>query len=101
MKCALLLVIALFIASTANLKAQGLQNAITGQVTDTSGAALPNTAVTVTNIKTNVSTVVHTDDTGRYTAPALVVGEYSAKAEAPGMQAFASPGNHRSSGSRG
>ena len=87
MKCALLLVIALFIASTANLKAQGLQNAITGQVTDTSGAALPNTTVTVTNIKTNVSTVIHTDDTGRYTAPALVVGEYSARAEAPGMQA--------------
>lgn len=72
---------------TSPLWGQGLQNAITGEVRDASGAIVANATVTVTNIATNVSTSVRTDEAGRYTVPGLVVGEYVVKAEAPGMQA--------------
>src|SRR5258708_3141279 len=68
------------------LNGQGLQNVITGLVQDASGAVIADAIVTVTNFATNVSTVVHTDDAGRYNAPGLVVGEYTVKAEASGMQ---------------
>ena len=83
---ALILVLVVLVLSPA-LRAQGLQNAITGEVRDASGAIVANAAVTVTNIATNVAASVRTDDAGRYMVSALVVGEYVVRCEAPGMQA--------------
>ncbi len=79
-------VIPLAVLAMTGLEGQGLQNTITGLVQDSSGAVIANATVTVTNIATNVSNSVQTDVAGRYTVPGLVVGEYTVKAEAAGMQ---------------
>jgi hypothetical protein len=57
------------------------QNANTGEirgfVTDSSGAAVPDTEVTFTNVLTGVSTRVTTNTSGTYDAPTLLPGTYS------------------------
>jgi hypothetical protein len=51
--------------------------AITGTVTDASGAVVPGVQVSVTNQATNVSATVTTNGTGYYTAENLASGDYS------------------------
>ena len=58
---------------------------ISGNVTDGSGAAVPNASVTVTDPSTNFSRTVTTDESGFYTVTNLPVGSYSVQAE---MQNF-------------
>jgi len=57
------------------------QNARTGEIrgtaTDMSGAVIPDTNVTITNVQTGVSTKVVTDSGGVYDAPVLLPGIYS------------------------
>jgi hypothetical protein len=84
MKC-LKLAVLIAIAWSA-LWGQGLQNAITGEVKDQSGAVLPNVSITVINTATNVRRPAKTDATGHYTVPSLVVGEYTVRAELAGMK---------------
>ncbi len=57
-----------------------------GTVTDTTGAALPEAKVTVTNTSTQVKQVVVTSATGDYSAPYLINGIYTIKVEHPGFQ---------------
>jgi hypothetical protein len=59
---------------------------ITGIVKDQSGAALPGVSVTVTNALTAASFRTVTDELGRYTAPALRVGQYAVLAESSGFK---------------
>lgn len=59
---------------------------ITGTVKDPSGAILSGVRVTVANAATGFTFETRTDDAGRYTAPALRVGEYSVTAEAAGFK---------------
>jgi len=49
---------------------------ISGTVTDQSGAAVSGVAVTATNLETGASRGTVTDEAGRYSVPALAVGEY-------------------------
>ena len=49
---------------------------ISGTVRDESGAVLPGASVTVQNQDTGISRVLTTNETGRYTAPALGLGNY-------------------------
>ena len=65
---------------------QGLQNAIQGEVTDSTGAAHFGRHVAVTNTATAVVRTVTTDTAGQYSAPSLVIGEYSVRATASGMK---------------
>lgn len=58
----------------------------TGTVTDPSGAAVPNAKVTVTNVATNYSITVTTNQTGNYFARELPPGTYKITAEAPGFK---------------
>ncbi len=92
MKRALFAVVALFAAGILPMRGQGLQNTITGEVRDSTGAVVVNANITATNVATNVVTPVRTDETGGYTVLGLVVGEYTVKAEAPGMQAVVRSG---------
>jgi hypothetical protein len=62
--------------------------AIAGTVTDTSGAAVPNASVTVTNKGTNLSQGVATDESGYFRAAKLQPGSYTMKVEAPGLASF-------------
>src|SRR2546427_9605985 len=57
-----------------------------GTVRDESGAVLPGAAVTVENQDTGISRSLTTNETGRYTAPALGLGNYQVSVQLPGFQ---------------
>ncbi len=58
---------------------------IVGTVTDTSGAIIPNAAVTVTNVTTNVAVQTKTTEAGSFTVPYLNPAAYSVRVEATGF----------------
>jgi hypothetical protein len=74
-----------FMFSTA-LMAQSNTGSITGVVSDSNGAAIPNATVTVTNTGTNEKRTVQTDGEGRYEVLSLANGVYSIEASAGGFQ---------------
>lgn len=83
-----LLQVSLLLAICGSLAfSQGLQNAIQGEVTDSTGAAVAGAGVTVTNNATGVVRSVSTDSAGQYSAPSLVIGEYTVRVAQPGMKA--------------
>src|SRR5271154_3204563 len=59
--------------------------AIQGSVTDPSGAAVPNAAVTVKDPSHGVDRTQATDSAGIYYMPSLPVGTYSIEVKAPGL----------------
>ncbi len=65
------------------------QNAsVSGTVTDAQNAAIPNAAVTLTNLQTGVSQATTTDTAGSYAFPFVKPGNYSLKVEQVGFKAF-------------
>lgn len=68
--------------------AQNSRGSITGQVTDPTGAIVPNASVTVTSTDTGAVANVKTTSDGFYTAPGLLPGGYSISVSAPGFTAF-------------
>ncbi len=59
---------------------------ITGNVTDQSGAAVPNATVTLTLVGTGQQRTVTTSDDGNYTVPNLAVGTYRVSATKSGFK---------------
>ena len=80
----LLVLLVAIIAFSASTFAQ--QTTIVGTVTDPSGAAVPNVAVTVTNVATGAARTFPTNDSGQFAAVDLQVGHYVVKAEAKGFK---------------
>lgn len=73
--------------------AQDLRTAtLVGSVTDSSGAAIADAAVTVTNVDTNVVTRGKTNGEGAYYIPFLNIGNYRLNIEATGFKKFAQTG---------
>src|SRR3989441_3853022 len=68
-----------------SFNAQVSGGSLSGTVTDTSQAAIPNVQVTLINSATGVARTVATDATGLYTAPDLLPGSYELRAAAPGF----------------
>jgi len=64
---------------------------ILGVVKDTSGAVVPQAALTITNLETGLSRTVPSGADGAFRAPALPVGRYDLRIDRPG-----SPSDHRS-----
>jgi hypothetical protein len=62
------------------------QTTIVGTVTDPSGAAVANVAITVTNVDTGAIRTIPTNDSGQYAAVDLQIGHYVVKAEAKGFK---------------
>ena len=58
----------------------------TGTVTDQTGAAIANAKVTVTNLGTNLTSTVTTNQGGGYMVRELPIGAYKISAEAPGFR---------------
>jgi hypothetical protein len=58
---------------------------ISGTVTDTSGAVVPQAIITVINTGTSVSTTTRTSGNGYYTVPLLTVGTYVVTAQKEGF----------------
>src|SRR5262245_29023018 len=67
--------------------AQDITGSIAGAVLDSSGAAVPNAKVTITNTERNqVARALTTDANGNYSAPLLPVSTYSIVVEASGFK---------------
>jgi hypothetical protein len=76
----------------AALYAQDPRGAITGRVTDSSAAAIPNVEVRATNAATGVSAAARTNQAGNYAIPFLLPGTYSVTAELPGFKRYSREG---------
>ena len=73
--------------------AQSIYAAVHGTVTDTSGAAIPGAAISITNTSTGITTTANTDSHGYYIFPQLQIGgPYTVAISSSGFQKFASTG---------
>src|SRR6478609_968080 len=66
--------------------AQNITGSIVGHVSDSSGAAAPGTVITVLNQGTGASVDATVDDSGSYTVPNLLAGQYQINAKKDGFQ---------------
>ncbi len=80
-----LFLLLVFLASGA-LYGQMVTGTIIGTITDETGGILPGAAVTVTNLQTNQSRSMVTDEAGNYIAANLPIGVYQVSAELSGFK---------------
>jgi len=84
--CKFLLFVGLLIAFCGiQARAQFEDGSLNGTIHDATGAAVPNAAVTVTNINTGMVIKIVSNGTGEYEVPSLRVGVYNIEATAPGF----------------
>src|SRR5690349_10306263 len=72
----------------ARLSAQAVYGSIVGTVMDSSGSAVPNAKITITDVGRDVTTTTVTNESGNFTQRYLIVGQYRVRVEAPGFKAF-------------
>jgi len=77
-----------FLSLTLMLHGQTTDATVLGTVTDSSGAVVGGANVKVTNLATNISRVVQTDDFGNYEASDLRPGNYSILIESKGFKTY-------------
>jgi hypothetical protein len=70
-----------FVAAQGSYRAQ-----LRGTVSDVTGAVVHGATVTITDVGTNISSVVHTDAKGEYYVTGLRPSTYTVKAEKPGFR---------------
>ncbi|HMD19218.1 MAG TPA: carboxypeptidase regulatory-like domain-containing protein [Alloacidobacterium sp.] len=80
------------LAAAPCLLAQGVSGRIVGTVSDSTGAAIANASVTITNQDTGLSFNTASDARGDYRADNLQPGNYQVEIAAPGMQTTISKG---------
>lgn len=82
--------------STTGPRARGQSQALNGQiegvVTDSNGAAVPNTSISATNIETGAERKVVSDEGGVYRIPLLPLGSYRLTAEASNFKTLVREG---------
>ena len=86
---AILLLIVFFLPVTA-LGQFAQRGGINGAVTDSSGAALPGTPVTLIDVDRNLTQSQKTDAAGHFEFTGLVAGQYQISAQSPGFEAVKS-----------
>jgi Carboxypeptidase regulatory-like domain/TonB dependent receptor len=74
------------ILSATPANGQAVYGSIGGTVTDSSGSAVANAKVTITDKDREVIFTVQTDNTGRYDERHLIIGHYQVKIEAQGFR---------------
>jgi hypothetical protein len=79
-------VLALGLALSGRMGAQGNSASLSGTVTDSSGAAVPNASVQIKNLGTGQVQQAPANAQGRYTAADIPIGDYEAQVSAPGFQ---------------
>src|SRR5258705_2210643 len=79
-------IVALVFSASFGVFGQTIFGRISGTVTDSSGAVIPNATVTITNSATNLVRTTQTDDSGFYTVTNLPVGTYSVQVERTGFK---------------
>src|SRR6266436_2904052 len=83
--------------SLGTLQAQSTLGTITGLVTDSSGAVIPNAVVVATNTATGAKAQTVTSSTGNYVVPNLPVGPYEVSVAISGFKASSRSGINVSS----
>ncbi len=73
---------------TAAAAGQGITGSITGTVTDSSGATIPQATVTIRQTETNAIRTVTTSDIGSFRMPQLPPGTYSITIDKPQFKTF-------------
>jgi Carboxypeptidase regulatory-like domain len=84
-RCALVVIMLSGLSAPA-LRAQAIYGSIYGQVTDQTGAVVPNATITVTDESKNTSVQVTSSDQGEYLVEHLIPDLYDIKATATGFQ---------------
>jgi hypothetical protein len=96
MRMSIFVLLAVLIASTLST-AQEFRGTISGAVTDSAGAAVPNVQVVATEISTGTRTHTVTNGDGEYTLPFLLPGDYEITAQVAGFKVFIRKGVHLAS----
>jgi len=78
----------LFSIACGQVFAQGERATISGTVTDSTGAVVPQVRVTVRNERTNIVNKAESNSTGLFVVPALQPGSYELTAEKQGFRTF-------------
>jgi hypothetical protein len=86
-----LVLAALLLCATAAW-GQSQNGNLTGQVTDKSGAVIPNATVTLTSTERHISSTIQTDNEGRYSFPNLTPGPYDLNIVANGFKGYVQHG---------
>jgi len=99
--CAVIVTVLCLAAFVQPAAAQDVFGRISGTVTDTQGAVIPDATITITNEQTQLSRTLKTDAHGFYVTDDLPVGMYTVSASAQqGFKAFKKTGNDLSAGAR-
>jgi hypothetical protein len=85
---AAILVLLVALLSSLPMHAQSGAGGITGTITDTTGAIIPNATVTALNVATGVSTSRTVSSSGLYSINPLLPGTYTVTVTDPGFSAF-------------
>jgi Carboxypeptidase regulatory-like domain len=87
----LLLVVSSLLVLPELIEAQVDRGSIVGVVSDQAGARISGAQVTITNLSTNQSVEVMTDDSGHYAGDLLRIGTYSVTVEKQGFRKAVEP----------
>ena len=79
-------IVALCVATSMTGYGQNIQGSIVGEITDTSGAAVAGTQITVTNQDTGISVQATTGSGGTYWVPDLYAGNYEIEVTKEGFE---------------
>src|SRR5450755_3992258 len=90
--CAIVSIGVLLSLSCLSLHAQSTYGSISGTIVDTTGAAVPDAAVTLTNTGTAEKRTQTGGDDGHFTFVNLFQGEYRLDIEKQGFKHFTHPG---------
>ena len=74
------------LGAPAGARAQAVTGTLLGNVTDSSGAAVPGATVTATEVQTNISRTAVTNESGYYLFASLQNGTYTVSAELEGFK---------------
>ena len=81
-----------FVCSCGLVFGQGTSGSITGQITDSTGAAIVGATVTLNNVGTNYAQTTTSDSTGVYQFKLVQPGDYSLGVAAPGFAGYLQKG---------
>ncbi|HYW72632.1 MAG TPA: carboxypeptidase-like regulatory domain-containing protein, partial [Pyrinomonadaceae bacterium] len=84
---AIVCALAMCLLFTGSVLAQSTAS-IQGNITDATGASIPNATVSIKNQGTGEERTIQTDASGNYLFPALPVGRYRIEVKAPGMSSM-------------
>ncbi len=88
------IVAGLLVVSSARSFGQAVYGSIFGTVTDTTGAVIPNAAVTVTDAEKGTTVTVQSNGSGEFKVDHLIPDTYDVKVVAPGFKGYATTGLH-------